>query len=121
MDRVLRAVGAEVLEWPHKTECCGAGYGITDVTIVEELSHRILEMAKRAGASAIATACPLCQLNLDLRQRRIETKQGETFGMPVFFFTQLLGLAMGLSKKTLGLRSMIVSPSELLANQGIAV
>ena len=121
MDRVLRAAGAEVVEWPHKTECCGAGYGITDVTIVEELSLRLLEMAKAAGASAIATACPLCQLNLDLRQQRIEKKHGEAFGLPVFFFTQLLGLAMGLGKKALGLRSLIVSPTELLANQGIAV
>jgi heterodisulfide reductase subunit B len=121
MDRVLRAVGAEVVDWPHKTECCGAGYGITDVTIVEELSLRLLEMAKAAGASAIATACPLCQMNLDLRQQRIEKKHGETFGLPVFFFTQLLGLAMGLGKKALGLRSLIVSPTELLANQGIAL
>jgi heterodisulfide reductase subunit B len=121
MDRVLRAVGAEVVDWPHKTECCGAGYGITDVTIVEELALRILEMAKAAGACAIATACPLCQLNLDLRQQRIEQRHGEAFGLPVFFFTQLLGLALGLSKKALGLRSLVVSPTELLAKQGITV
>ncbi len=71
MDQVLEAAGATILEWPHKTECCGAGYSITDVSIVKKLTREILAMAKAAGAECIATACPLCQLNLDLRQKDI--------------------------------------------------
>jgi heterodisulfide reductase subunit B len=119
MDRVLQAAGAEVIDWPHKTECCGANFGITDVSIVQQLSRELLAMAKAAGAECIATACPLCQLNLDLRQKGIEQKNSEEYGLPVFYFTQLLGLAFGLSRKALGLRSLVVSPNELLAAKGM--
>jgi len=121
MDQVLEAAGATILEWPHKTECCGAGYSITDVAIVKRLTREILAMAKAAGADCIATACPLCQMNLDLRQKDTEQASGETFNLPVFYFTQLLGLAFGISRKDLGLRSLVVSPKQLLADRGIGV
>jgi heterodisulfide reductase subunit B len=119
MDQVLEAAGATVLEWPHKTECCGAGYSITDVTIVKRLTREILVMAKAAGADCIAAACPLCQMNLDLRQKDTEQASGEAFNLPVFYFTQLLGLAFGISRKDLGLRSLVVSPKKVLADIGI--
>lgn len=119
MDQVMKAAGATVLDWPHKTECCGAGYSITDVEIVKKLTREILAMAKAAGADCIVTACPMCQMNLDLRQRDTEKACGETFNLPVFYFTQLLGLAFGLSRKELGLRSLVVSPKQMLADRGI--
>jgi heterodisulfide reductase subunit B len=119
MDQVLEAAGATVLEWPHKTECCGAGYSITDVGIVKRLTREILAMAKAAGADCIATACPLCQLNLDLRQKDTEKAAGATFNLPVFYFTQLLGLAFGISRQELGLRSLVVSPKKILSAIGI--
>lgn len=121
MDQVLAAAGATILEWPHKTECCGAGYSITDVTIVKKLTREILAMAKAAGADCIATACPLCQMNLDLRQKDTEKDCGEHFNLPVFYFTQLLGLAFGLTRKELGLKSLVVSPDRVLASHGISV
>jgi heterodisulfide reductase subunit B len=121
MDQVLEAAGATILEWPHKTECCGAGYSVTDAAIVKRLTREILVMAKAAGADCIATACPLCQLNLDLRQKDTEKVAGEHFDLPVFYFTQLLGLAFGISRKDLGLRSLVVSPAKLLADRGISV
>ena len=119
MDQVVRAAGAEALDWPHKTECCGASYSITDVSIVLSLTRNLLAMAKAAGADCIATACPLCQLNLDLRQKDIEQKYGENYGLPVFYFTQLLGLALGISAGELGLRSLVVDPEPLLAARGL--
>jgi heterodisulfide reductase subunit B2 len=119
MDQVMEAAGATVVEWPHKTECCGAGYSITDVTIVKKLTREILAMAKAAGADCVVTACPMCQMNLDLRQKDTEKASGEQFNLPVFYFTQLLGLAFGLSRKELGLRSLVVSPNKLLADHGI--
>jgi heterodisulfide reductase subunit B len=119
LDDLLAAAGAEPVEWPHKTECCGASYSITNVEIVEMLSSDILAMARDAGADCIATACGMCQLNLDLRQGDIEKKLGERFQLPVFYFTQLLGLAFGLGPRELGLRSLIVSPMRLLAEKGI--
>ena len=95
MDQLMEAAGATPLDWPHKTECCGASYSITDSSIVLELSNEILAMAQAAGADCIATACPLCQLNLDMRQKDIEAKFGRRYNLPVFYFTQLLGLALG--------------------------
>jgi heterodisulfide reductase subunit B len=120
LDRVLAAAGAEPVEWPHKTECCGASHSITKVEIVERLSHDILAMARDSGADCIVTACPLCQLNLDMRQRDIEARFGERLGQPVLYFTQLLGLALGLKPKELGLGSLIVDPLPMLSKKGIA-
>ena len=120
MDQVLRAAGAQALDWPHKTECCGASYSITEVSIVLSLTRELLAMAKAAGADCIATACPLCQINLDMRQQDIERKYGEQYGLPVFYFTQLLGLSFGLSAGELGLSSLIVDPLPLLKARGLA-
>jgi heterodisulfide reductase subunit B len=91
------------------------------VTIVQQLTREILAMAKKSGADCIVTACPLCQLNLDLRQKEIEERYNERFGLPVFYFSQLLGLAMGLSGQELSLRSLVVDPQPLLQARGIAV
>jgi len=119
MDAVCKAAGATPLDWPHKTECCGASYSITDPGIVLDLTREILSMARAAGADCIVTACPLCQLNLDMRQKDIEAKFGEAYGLPVFYFTQVLGLAMGLAPEQLGLKSLVVDPMPLLAANGV--
>lgn len=120
LDDLLAAVGAEPIDWPHKTECCGAGYSVTDADIVLDLSREILAMARDAGADCIATACGMCQLNLDLRQGDIEKKFGDKLGLPVFYFTQLLGFAFGLDPSELGLRRLVVSPARLLSDKGLA-
>ncbi len=119
MDQLMRAAGATPLDWPHKTECCGASCSITDTAVVCELGREILAMAKAAGADCIVTACPLCQLNLDLRQQDINKKYEEAFNLPVFYFTQLLGLALGCSVKELGLDRLVVNPWPLLTRVGI--
>jgi len=119
LDKLMAAAGAEYIEWAAKTDCCGASYSITKTDIVLRLSRGILAMARDAGADCIVTACPLCQLNLDMRQGDIEKKQNEHFGLPVFYFTQLLGLALGLPSGDLGLRSLIVDPRALLLKKGL--
>jgi heterodisulfide reductase subunit B len=119
MDRLLETAGATPVDWPHKTECCGASFSITDSSIVVDLSDQILSMAQAAGVDCIATACPLCQLNLDMRQQDIETKYGRRYNMPVFYFTQLLGLALGCSASEVSLDSLIVDPRELLQSKGL--
>jgi heterodisulfide reductase subunit B len=118
-DDLLAAAGAEPVAWPHKTECCGGSCSITDAGIVRTLSREILAMARAAGADCIATACGMCQLNLDLRQGDIEKAFGEEFRLPVFYFTQLLGLAFGFGPRELGLRSLVVNPRALLAGKGL--
>jgi len=118
MEEMLAAAGAEPVEWPYKTECCGASFSITRTDTVKRLSGDILRMAKASGADCIAVACPLCQTNLDLRQSDIEAATGEKIGMPVFFFTQLLGRALGISDAELGMGKLMTDPSTVLARLG---
>ena len=114
MDQLMETAGATPVDWPHKTECCGASFSITDPAVVVRLCKEILSMAKAAGADCLVTACPLCQLNLDLRQGDVEAKFGSEYRLPVFYFTQLLGLAMGCSREELSLKSLVVKPDALL-------
>ena len=119
MDRLLETAGATPVDWPHKTECCGASFSITDPGLVVELTEKILSMAEAAGVDCIATACPLCQLNLDMRQKDVEAKYGRRYDLPIFYFTQLLGLAMGCSPGDVSLDSLIVDPRPLLRSKGL--
>ncbi len=115
LDNVMKALGAEVLPFALKTECCGAAMGIPDVNIPGSLSGRILDTARAMGAEAVITACPLCHMNLDLRQRqaaRISKKP--FFGLPVFYYTQMIAYAFGLSKETMRLDKLAVNPHPLL-------
>lgn len=114
MEELLRAAGAEPVDWPMKTECCGAAHSITNTPIVARLSHRLLSMARQAGAHCLAVACPLCQVNLDLRQADAAKAHGILPQTPVLYVTQLLGLALGLSPKELGIDALTVSAESLL-------
>jgi heterodisulfide reductase subunit B len=114
MERVIGAVGAETVAWSHRLECCGANFTLSRPGVVLKLSGDILGSAKAAGADCIMVACPLCHGNLDIRQAEIEAATGERYGMPVFYMTQLLALAVGVSPNKLGFDSMIVNPLPLL-------
>jgi len=114
MEDLLSAAGASPVEWPFKTECCGASFSITRTDTVERLTGEILRMAKQSGADCVVVACPLCQNNLDLRQADIEKASGEEIGLPIFYFTQLLGRALGLSDSALGIEKLMTDPSKVL-------
>ena len=114
MDRLMRAAGATPLDWSYKTRCCGATLGITQAAVSRRLTEKILKNAKRVGADAIVVACPLCHINLDTRQGQIGEESGETFHMPIVYFTQLLGLAFGIHPSRLGLEKHIVDPGPLM-------
>lgn len=104
LDRLMRRLGAEPVDWAFKTECCGAGFSVSRTDLVAELSGRILEDAVSRGAEAVIVACPMCHLNLDMRRPNIEKRAGKKFRIPVIYVTQALGLAMGLEPKALGLQ-----------------
>ncbi|RII29724.1 MAG: heterodisulfide reductase subunit B [Geobacter sp.] len=114
MEDVLHAVGAETVAWSHRMECCGANFTLSRPGVVIQLSNAILESAKAAGADCFMVACPLCHGNLDIRQKEIEGVYNTSYGMPVFYITQLVGMACGLSSEKLGLGAMIVNPMPLL-------
>ncbi|MBO8127615.1 MAG: CoB--CoM heterodisulfide reductase iron-sulfur subunit B family protein [Peptococcaceae bacterium] len=114
MDRILQICGAETLEWGYKTECCGASLGLSREPVALRLVHDILRMAVDAGADCLACACPLCQSNLDARQEHVNRAFGTKFKVPVFYFTQLIGLAMGISSRDLKVHSHFVDTSKVL-------
>ena len=103
MDLLLKAAGCDPVDWSHKTECCGASLTLTDPARVRELVAPVVEDARACGAVAIAAACPLCQSNL-------ETRQAEQDPIPVLYFTQLLGLALGMGPEELGLDRLLIDP-----------
>jgi heterodisulfide reductase subunit B len=115
MDDLLRSLGIETLDWSYKTECCGGALAMTRTDVVLKLTRDILEEAKAVGANAIAVACPLCHVNLDTRQVEVEQEYGVQYGLPVFYFTQLMGLAMGVAGDKLGLQKHFVSSDGLLS------
>jgi heterodisulfide reductase subunit B2 len=115
MDKLVGALGAEPIDWPYKTECCGASLSLTRSDVVSRLGYKLLTMARQAGAQCVVVACPLCQVNLDLRQGDARKSHGALPETPVLYVTQLLGLALGLSAKELGLEALSVSADSLLS------
>jgi heterodisulfide reductase subunit B len=115
MDRLMEALGAEAVDWPYKTKCCGGAIYMPSESISFALSADILAHAKAAGANAVAVGCPFCQLLLDLYQDKLEAIKGTTFNLPILFFSQLMGLAMDLDRAELGLEKLVVPPFNLLA------
>jgi heterodisulfide reductase subunit B len=118
LDDLMGAVGAEPLDWPYKTECCGAALTLARQKTVIRLCADILQMAKQNGADVLAVACPLCQANLDMYQAEAEKLLGERFSIPVLYFVQLMGLAMDLDPKRVCLGKLIVDPLPILTKKG---
>ena len=112
MTELLQAVGAEVKPWSYATDCCGAGLSLSRSDVVYSLVDRLAERAREAGADAMATACPLCQLNLEMRQ-------SSKSKMPVFFFTELLALAFGLPEVKNWWTKHLIDPRPLLRSVGL--
>jgi len=120
MDRLLESLGATPVDFAFKTECCGASLGISRKELVVELAGRILRAAKRAGAEAVAVVCPLCHTNLDGRQEAAAASHGEPLGLPVYYVTELVGLALGLEPAALGLGKHLTDALGLLRQKKLA-
>lgn len=114
IDNLITLMGGESIEWPNKVECCGGGFALSRTDIVVQLSNSILNMAKAAGSQCLAVACPMCQINLDLRQSDIYKAKGINYDLPVVYITQLLGLCLGISAKKLGMDKCVVSPKPII-------
>lgn len=114
MDSLVTIMGGESIDWPHKVECCGGGFALTRTDIVVELSNSILGMAKLSGAECVTVACPMCQVNLDLRQSDINKAKGKDYNIPVVYISQLVGLCLGISSDKLGMDKCVVSPKPVI-------
>jgi heterodisulfide reductase subunit B len=114
LDRLVTAMGGTSLEWPSKVECCGGGLSLSRTDVVVELTGSIIDMAASVGADCIAVSCPMCQVNLDLRQQDINRQTGKNYQIPVVYITQLLGLCLGIGSGELGFDKLMVPASVVL-------
>lgn len=112
MDQLVKALGAEPVEWSYKTDCCGGNLTLARPEHVVRLSDRLMAAAKEAGANCLVTACPECMANLDMRS---------TSGMPVFYFSELMGLAMRLPGADRWFKLHKIDPAPLLRVAGIVL
>jgi len=108
MEHILHGIGADPVKWAYKVECCGAGLSVPRTDIVARLAGKIIDDAEMRGAEAIVVACPMCHSNLDMRRGQIDTYLKRKSRIPVLYLTQVIGLALGIGKKSLGLHRHIV-------------
>jgi heterodisulfide reductase subunit B2 len=109
MEAVLAALGAKTVEWNYKTECCGAGMTMASEETVLELANKILGNAADHGANCVVVACPMCHVNLDMKQPAVERRYGKKLGMVIYYLSDLVGLALGCSAEQLGINRHFVT------------
>jgi heterodisulfide reductase subunit B len=114
MDRILATCGASALDWPFKTDCCGASHAVARQDVVYELVGRLYDRALAQGAQCIVVSCQMCQANLDMYQEQIGQIGGKKVDLPVFYFTELMGLALEHPDASKWLSRHFVDPLPLL-------
>lgn len=120
-DRLLGALGADVIDFPLRTSCCGGHMTQISPDTGFELIRRLVDAADRLGADLLATVCPMCQMNIDAYQGEMNRHFHTSYRMPILFFTQLMGLAFGADPGALGIGSEIVPARDALSRIGIEV
>lgn len=118
LDRLMQALGAEVVDFPVKTHCCGGHMTQISEGTALEMIRRLLRNAADYQADAIVTLCPMCQLNLDGYQEQVNRHFDTDYHLPVLYFTQLMGLAFGLAPSALGFGKEFVNPAPALLKIG---
>jgi len=120
-DELVEVTGAKSIDWKDKFMCCGAGGGVRSgaLDVALHMTKEKIENAYASGADCIVNACSFCHLQFDTGQIEINKSYGTSFNMPIIYYTQLLGLAMGLSPEELGLHQNNVSVEPLLRKLGV--
>jgi heterodisulfide reductase subunit B len=107
LDKILGVLGADARPWSYKTDCCGGSLTISRTDIVAKMVNKIMTMAREAGANCVVTACPVCMANLDMRA-------SDNVRLPVFYFTELIALALGLQGPDTWFKLHNVDPRPLM-------
>jgi len=118
LEEFLGALGAETVEFPYKIECCGSFQSVGSPEVATECAYKILGSAIKNGAEVVVSTCPMCTFNIDHKQSDIKQKYLDFKPVPVLYFTQLLGIAMGLDYQTLGFEQNFIDPMGLLKQKG---
>ncbi len=113
MDELLAKLGAQPVEWNCKTVCCGGGLTLCDEDAVAAMTYRVLQNALDSGANCVVVACPMCEVNLDMRQADAK-KLGLAKDVPIFYLSDLVGIAVGLNAKALDMNRRFVAISDEL-------
>jgi heterodisulfide reductase subunit B len=121
LDKLLKALGAEVVDYPMKAHCCGGHMTQISESVAFDLIQRLVKGAANYNADLIATVCPMCQLNLDGFQGAMNRYYKTNYHMPVLYFTQLMGLAFGCDAATLGIGAEVVDARPALSRIGVQV
>jgi heterodisulfide reductase subunit B len=121
LDDLLRALGADVIDYPLTTSCCGGHMTQIGPETAFELIRRLVSDAQERGAVLMATVCPMCQMNIDAYQNEMNHFFGTGYHMPILFFTQLMGLAFGRRPDELGIGVELVNARNALATIGVEV
>jgi heterodisulfide reductase subunit B len=120
MEALLTALGAKTVEWSYKTECCGAGMTMASEDTVLELAYKILTNAIEHGANCVVVACPMCHVNLDMKQAAVERKYGKKLDLTVYYLSDVVGLALGLSGEQLGVDRHFVTHAPTSTTKAVA-
>jgi len=114
METVCKALGAEPIDWGYKTDCCGASAAVNDADVSMGLMAKILKDAAARGANCFVTTCPMCQFNVDAYQDQVAEKYRIRERLPVYFITELVGIAMGMSPQAMQVDRHFVDSMRLL-------
>ena len=114
-ESLLSALGAEPVDYPSKTRCCGGSLIVTNRKAALDMVHILLQDAVNRKADVIATTCPMCNVNLEVYQSQVNREFGTQFSIPVMYFTQLMGVALGIKPGKLGIGKELVSGEPVLA------
>jgi heterodisulfide reductase subunit B len=120
LDRIVANLGGTAIPWPYKTDCCGASQSLSLKNIEQKLVKKLLDMARLCGAQAVVVSCQMCQANLDLYPLRAGTDPEKTPALPVLYFTELIGMALGVKGVKKWLSRHITDPLPLLRGLGLS-
>ena len=111
----MQVLGAELVDYPFKAKCCGGALALSHAEVTARLTSNVLTSAKGRGADVVTLACPMCHMALDMYQGKAERIVGKDLDLPVLFFTQLMGLALGIDPSKLGLKNHMVATDRVVA------
>lgn len=119
LDNLMTAMGADSIDFPYKTECCGAYQTVNNLEIIAERTYHILTSAQSQGAEVVTVSCPLCAFNLDHRQKETVQKFPEFKNIPILYFTQLMAIALGCPEESLRFDLNYIDPKPILKEKGL--